>query len=128
MLRLRKSKLLPQQVSDLGAFIFVVAMIPVSLELAHFRKIFVYFLMYQVTYLWEVIVVSPALFPEQEQVTKCYHDSTLGSRNNGTIQLLFPQALGWALHMAFGLLVVVNIAGNFAGLKKLAKTMNKQIV
>ena len=30
MLRLRKSKLLPQQVSDLGAFIFVVAMIPVS--------------------------------------------------------------------------------------------------
>ena len=25
------------------------------------------------------------------------------------------QALGWALHMAFGLLVVVNIAGNFGG-------------
>jgi len=73
MLRLRKSKLLPQQVSDLGAFIFVVAMIPV-------------------TYLWEVLVVSQALFPEQEQ------------------------ALVWAAHMLFGLLVVVNIAGNFAGL------------
>jgi len=49
MLRLRKTKLLPQQVSDLGAFIFVVAMIPV-------------------TYLWEVLVVSPALFPDQQQV------------------------------------------------------------
>jgi len=72
MLRLRKTKLLPQQVSDLGAFIFVVAMIPV-------------------TYLWEVLVVSPALFPDQQQ------------------------ALGWVLHMAFGLLVVVNIAGNFGG-------------
>ena len=72
MLRLRKSKLLPQQVSDLGAFIFVVAMIPV-------------------TYLWEVLVVSQALFPEQEQ------------------------ALVWGAHMLFGLLVVVNIAGNFAG-------------
>ena len=74
MLRLRKSKLLPQQVSDLGAFIFVVAMIPV-------------------TYLWEVLVVSQALFPEQEQ------------------------AVAWAGHMLFGLLVVVNIAGNFAGTK-----------
>ena len=38
MLRLRKTKLLPQQVSDLGAFIFVCAMIPV-------------------TYLWEVILL-----------------------------------------------------------------------
>merc|ERR1719309_422074 len=48
--------------------------------------------MIPVTYLWEVLVVSPALFPDQQQ------------------------ALGWALHMAFGLLVVVNIAGNFGGL------------
>ena len=31
---------------------------------------FCLFLDTQVTYLWEVIVVSPALFPEQEQVTK----------------------------------------------------------
>ena len=46
MLRLRKSKLVPQQVSDLGAFIFVCAMIPI-------------------TYLWEVAVVSPAIFPEE---------------------------------------------------------------
>ena len=30
MFRLRKAKLLPQQVSDLGAFIFVVLMIPVT--------------------------------------------------------------------------------------------------
>jgi len=43
MLRLRKSKLLPQQVSDLGAFIFVTLMIPV-------------------TYIWEVAVVSQSVF------------------------------------------------------------------
>ena len=30
MLRLRKNKILPQQVSDLGAFIFVVTMIPTT--------------------------------------------------------------------------------------------------
>ena len=36
MLRLRKNKILPQQVSDLGAFIFVVTMIPI-------------------TYIWEVM-------------------------------------------------------------------------
>ena len=30
MLRLRKNKILPQQVSDLGAFIFVVTMIPIT--------------------------------------------------------------------------------------------------
>ena len=30
MIRLRKNKLLPQQVSDLGAFLFVVTMIPVT--------------------------------------------------------------------------------------------------
>ena len=40
MLRLRKTKLLPQQVSDLGAFIFVVAMIPVRTT---FKKIFIMF-------------------------------------------------------------------------------------
>ena len=40
MLRLRKSKLLPQQVSDLGAFIFVVAMIPVSRKLLTFACFF----------------------------------------------------------------------------------------
>jgi hypothetical protein len=74
MLRLRKSKLLPQQVSDLGAFIFVVAMIPV-------------------TYLWEMLMVSPALWPVQEE----------------------GLAWAWAGHMLFGLLVIVNIAGNFAG-------------
>ena len=37
MLRLRKNKILPQQVSDLGAFIFVVTMIPI-------------------TYIWEVMM------------------------------------------------------------------------
>ena len=40
MLRLRKTKLLPQQVSDLGAFIFVVAMIPVRTT---FKKIIIMF-------------------------------------------------------------------------------------
>ena len=40
MLRLRKTKLLPQQVSDLGAFIFVVAMIPVRTT---FKKIIMMF-------------------------------------------------------------------------------------
>lgn len=53
MLRLRKSKLLPQQVSDLGAFIFVTMMIPV-------------------TYIWEVAVVSQSLFPK-DSVTWYIH-------------------------------------------------------
>ena len=85
--------------------------------------------MHQVTYLWEVIVVSPALFPEQEQVTDGtmiqLWDQTITVAFNFWITHLFSQALGWALHMAFGLLVVVNIAGNFAGVKKLEKTLNK---
>ena len=45
MLRIRRSKLLPQQVSDLGAFMFVVTMIPL-------------------TYVWEVAVVSQTVFKE----------------------------------------------------------------
>jgi len=45
MLRLRKNKILPQQVSDLGAFIFVVTMIPT-------------------TYIWEVAVVSRSIFAQ----------------------------------------------------------------
>lgn len=73
MLRLRKAKLVPQQVSDFGAFIFVCLMIPVS-------------------YLWEVLVVSRSLFPGPEN-TVC-----------------------WLLHMLLGLLIVVNISGNFVGL------------
>lgn len=71
MLRLRKSKLLPQQVSDLGAFIFVTLMIPV-------------------TYIWEVAVVSQSLFPKD--------------------------SVSWYFHMLFGLVVVINITGNFLGL------------
>jgi len=43
MLRLRKTRLLPQQVSDLGAFFFVVVMIPL-------------------TYVWEVTVVCQSIF------------------------------------------------------------------
>ena len=75
MLRLRKSKLLPQQVSDLGAFIFVVAMIPVSRNLPLTTEDLCPISRYQVTYLWEVIVVSPALFPEQEQVVVPFYGS-----------------------------------------------------
>jgi len=63
----------PQQVSDLGAFIFVCAMIPV-------------------TYLWEVLVVSRALFPAPENT------------------------FSWLIHMTLGLLILVNISGNFLGL------------
>jgi len=53
MFRLRKSKLLPQQVSDLGAFIFVTLMIPV-------------------TYIWEVAVVSQSIFP-RDSITWYLH-------------------------------------------------------
>jgi len=43
MFRLRKNKVLPQQVSDFGAFLFVVSMIPL-------------------TYVWEVSAVSRSVF------------------------------------------------------------------
>jgi len=82
MFRLRKAKLLPQQVSDLGAFIFVVLMIPV-------------------TYIWEVAVVSNSLFP--------------------------PESLTWYFHMLWGLVVVINISGNFLGLW-LVDTSTRHIV
>jgi len=45
MWRLRKNKLLPQQISDLGAFVFISFMIPI-------------------TYIWEVTVIVPSLYTE----------------------------------------------------------------
>jgi len=71
MVRLRKNRLLPQQMSDLGAFVFVSLMIPL-------------------TYLWEIFFVTPELYSED--------------------------TFTWYLHMLFGLVVFVNIAGNFLGL------------
>lgn len=71
MLRLRKNKILPQQVSDLGAFIFVVTMIPT-------------------TYIWEVAVVSRSIFAQDG-----YY---------------------WYIHMVLGVVMVVNVTGNFLGL------------
>jgi len=71
MLRLRKNKILPQQVSDLGAFIFVVTMIPI-------------------TYIWEVAVVSRSIFSQD--------------------------GVAWYFHMALGVVMVINVTGNFLGL------------
>ena len=49
MFRLRKTKVLPQQVSDFGAFLFVVSMIPL-------------------TYVWEVAAVSKSVFSPEGYV------------------------------------------------------------
>jgi len=71
MPRLRKAKLIPQQVSDIGAFFFVVCMIPL-------------------TYIWEVGVIVPKIYPEA--------------------------SISWFIHMFLGALVTINITGNFLGL------------
>lgn len=82
MFRLRKTKVLPQQVSDFGAFLFVVTMIPM-------------------TYVWEVGAVSRSIFS--------------------------PEGYVWYIHMVFGLVLVVNITGNFLGLW-LVDTSTRHIV
>ena len=76
MFRLRKSKLLPQQVSDLGAFIFVTLMIPV-------------------TYIWEVSIEKPHLIASFQ----------FGLFKVAVVsQSIFPRdSITWYLHMMFGL-------------------------
>ena len=78
MLRLRKSKLLPQQVSDLGAFIFVTMMIPV-------------------TYIWEVCDLFIS-------ATFCNYNSYSSYQVAVVSQSLFPKdSVTWYIHMLFGL-------------------------
>lgn len=72
MVRIRKSRVMPQQMSDMGAFIFVSCMIPG-------------------TYFWETCFITPGLYSE----------------DGSSI---------WYVHMLFGLVIFVNIIGNFLGL------------
>ena len=81
MLRLRKSKLLPQQVSDLGAFIFVTLMIPV-------------------TYIWEVCKLTLTI---QQIILVLFKVAVVS-------QSLFPKdSISWYFHMFFGLVRSYNL-------------------
>ena len=96
MIRLRKNKLLPQQVSDLGAFLFVVTMIPV-------------------TYIWEVrkILKTDSLCNR----SKTHMLSNFLSSSSFYLQVVVVSralfsldGFAWYLHMALGVVSTTNNA------------------
>ena len=95
MIRLRKNKLLPQQVSDLGAFLFVVTMIPV-------------------TYIWEVSKIPKTDSLKGLRLTLL--SNFLSSSSFYLQVVVVSRALfsldgfAWYLHMALGVVSTTNNA------------------
>ena len=107
MNRMRKNKLFPRQVSDIGAFLFVVIMMPA-------------------TYIYETAIVVPAIYSSgifhaldlisraSSSLLKFCIDYRQGPYINIPFHVLAPYA--YYVHNAVGLFFLVNLIGNFLGL------------
>ena len=107
MNRMRKNKLFPRQVSDIGAFLFVVIMMPA-------------------TYIYETAIVVPAIYSSGifsrvrfnfqgcKFLVKIWIDYRQDLCLNRQFHILAPYA--YYVHNAVGLFFLVNLIGNFLGL------------